>query len=80
MGRTGWSRKELSRVEGMVRGKARSLRLREAAELRGSLIAGSASFATTALPVGKSTITAVYGGDINFGGSTSKAVKRVVQK
>ena len=33
MGRTGLSRKELSRVEVMGRVKARSLRLREAAEL-----------------------------------------------
>jgi len=41
---------------------------------------GSASFTTSTLPVGNNPITAVYGGDSNFVGSTSKAVKQVVNK
>jgi len=45
----------------------------------GSLTSGSASFATSALPVGTNLITAVYGGDLNFEGSTSKAVKQRVK-
>jgi hypothetical protein len=32
------------------------------------------------LPVGTNSITAVYGGDINFEGSTSKPLKQVVEK
>jgi hypothetical protein len=35
---------------------------------------------TSALPVGMNLITAVYGGDLNFEGRTSKALKQVVQK
>jgi hypothetical protein len=35
---------------------------------------GVATYATTALPVGSDSITAVYGGDANFTGSTSSAV------
>jgi hypothetical protein len=35
---------------------------------------GVATLATTALPSGSDTITAVYGGDANFNGSTSAAV------
>jgi Bacterial Ig-like domain (group 3)/FG-GAP-like repeat len=35
---------------------------------------GVATYATTALPVGSNSITAVYGGDNNFSGSTSSAV------
>jgi hypothetical protein len=46
----------------------------------GTLSGGSASFTTSALKVGTNAITAVYGGDSNFGGSTSKAVKQVVAK
>ncbi len=46
----------------------------------GTLTGGSASYATSALPVGKSTVTAVYGGDANFAGSKSNAVKQVVKK
>ncbi len=46
----------------------------------GALTAGSASFTTSALPVGRSTITAVYGGDLNFDGSTSNKVRQVVKK
>jgi len=44
----------------------------------GTLSGGSASFTTSALPVGKSYIKAVYGGDSNFGGSASRAVGQVV--
>ena len=35
---------------------------------------GVATYATTALPTGSDSITAVYGGDSNFNGSTSSAV------
>jgi hypothetical protein len=46
----------------------------------GSLSGGSASFTTSALPAGTDTIKAVYGGDSNFTGSTSKTVSQVVSK
>ncbi len=46
----------------------------------GSLSGGSASFTTSALPAGRSTITAVYGGDSNLDGSTSKDVYQVIKK
>jgi len=46
----------------------------------GTLTSGSAGFMTSTLPVGASTITAVYGGDLNFGPSTSNTVKQVVKK
>ena len=46
----------------------------------GSLSGGTASFATSALPVGTNEVTAIYGGDSNFAASTSKAVKQVVKK
>jgi len=46
----------------------------------GSLSGGSATFTTSTLPVGSDLITAVYGGDSNFLGSTSKALKQVVDK
>jgi hypothetical protein len=46
----------------------------------GTLSGGSASFMTSTLPVGTNYIKAVYGGDSNFGGSTSKAVSQVVNK
>jgi hypothetical protein len=46
----------------------------------GTLSGGSASFTTSALPGGVNSITAVYGGDSNFGGSTSNVVKQVVKK
>jgi hypothetical protein len=46
----------------------------------GTLSGGSASFTTSTLPVGTSYIKAVYGGDSNFAGSTSKAVSQVVSK
>jgi len=44
----------------------------------GSLSGGSASFTTSALPVGTNAIKAVYGGDIQFAASTSNVVKQVV--
>jgi uncharacterized repeat protein (TIGR03803 family) len=46
----------------------------------GTLSGGTASFTTSMLPVGTNTINSVYGGDSNFPGSTSKAVKQVVSK
>jgi hypothetical protein len=46
----------------------------------GTLSSGSARFTTSALKVGTNSITAVYGGDSNFGGSTSKAMSQVVNK
>jgi uncharacterized repeat protein (TIGR03803 family) len=46
----------------------------------GTLSGGSASFTTSTLPVGTNAITAVYGGDSNLVGSTSKAVSQVVNK
>ena len=46
----------------------------------GQLSGGSANFTTSALPAGASKITAVYGGDLNFVGSTSNIVKQVVKK
>jgi N-acetylneuraminic acid mutarotase len=44
------------------------------------LSSGSASLATTALLGGTDSITAVYGGDANFAGSTSTAVSQVVNE
>jgi uncharacterized repeat protein (TIGR03803 family) len=44
----------------------------------GSLSGGSATFTTSKLKVGTLLIKAVYGGDSNFGGSTSKAVSQAV--
>ncbi len=41
---------------------------------------GVATLATTALPVGVDTVTAVYGGDNNYGSSTSNAVTETVTK
>jgi hypothetical protein len=46
----------------------------------GTLSGGSASFTTATLKVGRSLVNAVYGGDSNFVGSTSKAVSQVVSK
>ncbi|MGA9587365.1 MAG: FG-GAP-like repeat-containing protein [Terracidiphilus sp.] len=40
----------------------------------GTLTAGVATDATTSLPIGSDSITAVYSGDTNFSGSTSSAV------
>jgi hypothetical protein len=44
-----------------------------------SLASGSASIAITALSVGTHSITAVYGGDPNFTGSSSSVLLQVVQ-
>ena len=44
------------------------------------LTSGVASLTTTALPLGTDSITAVYGGDTNFAGSTSNAVSQVVDE
>ncbi len=46
----------------------------------GTLNGSSASFTTPALPVGTTAVTAVYGGDLNFAGSTSNTVEQVVKK
>jgi probable HAF family extracellular repeat protein len=46
----------------------------------GTLSGGTATFVTSTLKVGTTTVTAVYGGDSNFGGSTSNKVKQVVNK
>jgi hypothetical protein len=46
----------------------------------GTLSGGSASFTTSTLPVGTNAIKAVYGGDSNLPGNTSKAVSQVVNK
>jgi hypothetical protein len=46
----------------------------------GILHGGSATFATSTLPVGTITITAAYSGDASFVGSTSKALRQVVSK
>ena len=46
----------------------------------GTLSSGKATFTTTALAVGSHSITAVYGGDTNFAGSTSGAVTQTVTK
>ncbi len=44
------------------------------------LSGGSASFTTSVLPGGTNAIKAVYGGDANFLGTTSKALSQVVNK
>lgn len=44
----------------------------------GQLTSGTASLTTTDLPVGTDSITAVYGGDSDFAGSTSAAVSQTV--
>ena len=46
----------------------------------GTLSGGTASFTTSTLPGGTSPVTAVYGGDVTFPGSTSKPLKQVVNK
>ena len=46
----------------------------------GTLNRGTASFTTSMLPAGANYIKAVYGGDSNFVGSISKALKQVVNK
>jgi hypothetical protein len=44
----------------------------------GSLASGTATFATSALALGSHSITAVYGGDVNFIGSTSPVLTQTV--
>jgi hypothetical protein len=46
----------------------------------GALSGGLASFTTSTLKLGTTSVTAVYGGDSNFAGSTSKTVSQVVEK
>jgi hypothetical protein len=46
----------------------------------GTLSGGSATFTTSTLKVGTTSVTAVYAGYSNFGPSTSKAVSQVVVK
>jgi uncharacterized repeat protein (TIGR03803 family) len=46
----------------------------------GTLSGGAATLSYSALSVGKATITAVYGGDSNFSGSTSNKVSQVVNQ
>jgi hypothetical protein len=46
----------------------------------GTLSGGSVSFTTSTLKNGTTTVTAVYGGDVHLGGSTSNTVKQVVEK
>jgi uncharacterized repeat protein (TIGR03803 family) len=46
----------------------------------GSLSGGTATFVTSTLKVGTTSVTAVYGGDSNFAASKSKPVKQVVEK
>jgi hypothetical protein len=45
-----------------------------------SLSSNSAGLATTALPLGTDSITAVYSGDANFSGSTSNTVSQAVNQ
>ncbi|EET89493.1 Fibronectin type III domain protein [Clostridium carboxidivorans P7] len=44
----------------------------------GTLSSGTATFSISALAVGSHSITAVYGGDANYNGSTSSALTQVV--
>jgi len=46
----------------------------------GTVSGGKATFATSTLAVGTYSITAVYAGDSNYGGSTSTALSQVVDK
>jgi probable HAF family extracellular repeat protein len=46
----------------------------------GMLTSGTAAISTSTLGVGTKMVTAVYGGDSNFVGSTSKTVSQVVSK
>jgi len=45
-----------------------------------TLAGGTASFTTTALPVGSDSVTAVYNGDATLAGSSSTAVSQAVSK
>src|SRR5207253_402671 len=44
----------------------------------GALSAGTATFSTSALSVAAHSVTGVYGGDTNFGGSTSSTLTQIV--
>jgi len=46
----------------------------------GALSGGSASFTTSTLGAGTTSVTALYAGDSNFSGCTSNTVKQVVKK
>jgi hypothetical protein len=46
----------------------------------GTVVGGVATFTTTALTAGSHSITAVYGGDLNFSGSTSSVLTQSVNK
>jgi hypothetical protein len=46
----------------------------------GTLSSGSATFSTSSLSVGTHSITAVYGGDTDFTGSTSNAITQTVSQ
>lgn len=46
----------------------------------GPLSSGTASFTTSTLRAGTTSVKAAYGGDSNFGGNTSNVVKQVVDK
>jgi uncharacterized repeat protein (TIGR03803 family) len=46
----------------------------------GTLSGGTATFTTSTLKVGTTSVTAAYGGDSKFAGSKSKALKQVVGK
>jgi hypothetical protein len=46
----------------------------------GTLSGGKATFTTSTLPVGTHSITALYGGDVNFAGSTSPVLSQIVNK
>src|SRR5207244_4331886 len=46
----------------------------------GTLSGGTATFTTSGLTAGTHSITAIYGGDANFAGSTSPALMQTVNK
>jgi len=46
----------------------------------GTLSGGTATFSTSGLTAGTHSITAIYGGDVNFAGSTSPALMQTVNK
>jgi hypothetical protein len=44
----------------------------------GTLVSGTATLTTPSLTIGSHTVTAVYGGDVTFAGSTSAPLTQVV--
>ncbi|MFZ0683902.1 MAG: Ig-like domain-containing protein, partial [Terriglobales bacterium] len=46
----------------------------------GTLSAGTATFTTSKLKVGTTSVTAVYAGDASYAGSTSNTIEQVVEK